>query len=88
MCSMCSGEALRKRDGPILITALPSGKPMLFFGWSGPAFKSKLFSVQGLPALGRKRIYEWVIWKCNIKDRDPGSNIDWEVLVRQVVEAQ
>lgn len=93
LCSMCPGEALRKRDGPVLITVLPPGKPVLFSGWSGspftasPVFKSKPFSVQGLPAPGRRRIYEWVIWKCNIKDQDPGSNVDWEVLVRQAARA-
>lgn len=32
--------------------------------------KSKLLSVRGLRAPGRKRIYEWVIRKCNIKDQD------------------
>lgn len=33
-----------------------------------PVSKSKLLSVQGLPAPGRMRIYEWVIRKCNIKE--------------------
>lgn len=60
---------------------------MIVFPQPGAAsldFKSNCSPVQGLWASGRNRIYEWVTEKCNIRDRDPDSNVNQEVLAREL----